>query len=71
MRGGKGGVGLQASARGVRGLDGSGDHLRLPATFDVRQADYAIDYIKQHAKDDKPWFCRQFAFSRVYESVNH
>jgi hypothetical protein len=41
------------------------------ATFDVRQADYAIAYIKQHAKDDKPWFCRQFAFSRVYESVNH
>jgi arylsulfatase len=26
------------------------------ATFDVRQADYAIDYIKKHAKDDKPFF---------------
>ena len=25
-------------------------------TFDVRQADYAIDYIKKHAKDDKPFF---------------
>ncbi len=26
------------------------------ATFDVRQTDYAIDYIKKHAKDDKPFF---------------
>jgi len=26
------------------------------ATFDVRQADNAIGYIKQHAKDDKPFF---------------
>src|SRR5215469_8522080 len=26
------------------------------ATFDVRQADFAIDYIKKHAKDDKPFF---------------
>ncbi len=26
------------------------------ATFDVRQADNAIDYIKKHAKDDKPFF---------------
>ena len=26
------------------------------ATFDVRQADSAIDYIKTHAKDDKPFF---------------
>jgi arylsulfatase len=26
------------------------------ATFDVRQADFAIDYIKQHAKGDKPFF---------------
>jgi len=26
------------------------------ATFDVRQADYAIEYIKQHAKSDKPFF---------------
>jgi arylsulfatase len=26
------------------------------ANFDVRQADYAIDYIKKHAKDDKPFF---------------
>ena len=24
--------------------------------FDVRQADSAVDYIKQHAKDDKPFF---------------
>ena len=26
------------------------------ATFDVRQADFAIDYIKKHAKDAKPFF---------------
>jgi arylsulfatase len=26
------------------------------ATFDVRQADNAIDYIKKHAKDEKPFF---------------
>jgi arylsulfatase A-like enzyme len=26
------------------------------ANFDVRQADYAIDYINKHAKDDKPFF---------------
>jgi len=26
------------------------------ATFDIRQADNAIDYIKKHAKDDKPFF---------------
>jgi arylsulfatase len=26
------------------------------ATFDMRQADNAIDYIKQHAKDNKPFF---------------
>jgi arylsulfatase len=26
------------------------------ATFDVRQADFAIDYIKQHAKSGKPFF---------------
>ena len=26
------------------------------ATFDVRQADSAVAYIKQHAKDDKPFF---------------
>lgn len=26
------------------------------ATFDVRQADSAVDYIKAHAKDDKPFF---------------
>ena len=25
-------------------------------TFDVRQAEYAIEYIKKHAKDDKPFF---------------
>jgi hypothetical protein len=26
------------------------------ATFDVRQADFAIDYIKKHAKDNQPFF---------------
>ncbi|HUK81719.1 MAG TPA: arylsulfatase [Verrucomicrobiae bacterium] len=26
------------------------------ANFDVRQADYAIEYIKKHANDDKPFF---------------
>ena len=26
------------------------------STFDVRQSDNAIDYIKKHAKDDKPFF---------------
>lgn len=26
------------------------------ATFDIRQTDSAIDYIKKHAKDDKPFF---------------
>jgi arylsulfatase len=26
------------------------------ATFDVRQTDFAIEYIKKHARDDKPFF---------------
>jgi hypothetical protein len=26
------------------------------ANFDVRQADFAIDYVKKHARDDKPFF---------------
>ena len=26
------------------------------ATMDERQADYAVDYIKQHANGDKPFF---------------
>ena len=26
------------------------------ATIDIRQADSAVDYIKQHAKDAKPFF---------------
>jgi len=25
------------------------------ATFDVRQTDFAIEYIKKHGKDDKPF----------------
>ena len=29
--------------------------IRLP-TFDIRQTDSAVDYIKEHAKDDKPFF---------------
>ena len=32
------------------------DHLRQFATFDERQADNAVDYIKQHANGDKPFF---------------
>jgi arylsulfatase len=26
------------------------------ATFDIRQTDSAVNYIKKHAKDDKPFF---------------
>jgi hypothetical protein len=26
------------------------------ANFDVRQADFAIEYIKKHSKDSKPFF---------------
>ena len=35
------------------------------ATFDVRQADFAIDYIKKHAKDDKPFFWKNSAMVGV------
>jgi len=39
------------------------------ATFDVRQADYAIEYIKKHAKDDKPFFM-DVNFMKMHNPTN-
>ena len=39
------------------------------ATFDVRQADYAIDYIKKHAKDSKPFFM-DVNFMKMHNPTN-
>jgi arylsulfatase len=39
------------------------------ATFDVRQADYAIEYIKKHAKDDKPLFM-DVNFMKMHNPTN-
>jgi arylsulfatase A-like enzyme len=39
------------------------------ATFDVRQADYAIDYIKKHAKDTKPFFM-DVNFMKMHNPTN-
>ena len=38
-------------------------------TFDVRQADYAIEYIKKHAKDDKPFFM-DVNFMKMHNPTN-
>ena len=39
------------------------------ATFDVRQADSAVAYIKQHAKDDKPFFM-DVNFMKMHNPTN-
>src|SRR6516225_2927793 len=39
------------------------------ATFVVRQADYAIEYIKKHAKDDKPFFM-DVNFMKMHNPTN-
>jgi arylsulfatase A-like enzyme len=39
------------------------------ATFDVRQADSAIDYIKKHAKDSKPFFL-DVNFMKMHNPTN-
>jgi arylsulfatase len=39
------------------------------ADFDVRQADYAIDYIKKHAKDAKPFFM-DVNFMKMHNPTN-
>jgi len=39
------------------------------ATFDVRQADFAIEYIKKHAKDDKPFFM-DVNFMKMHNPTN-
>ena len=39
------------------------------ADFDVRQADYAIDYIKKHAKDTKPFFM-DVNFMKMHNPTN-
>jgi arylsulfatase A-like enzyme len=39
------------------------------ADFDVRQADYAIDYIKRHAKDAKPFFM-DVNFMKMHNPTN-
>ena len=46
-------------------------HHRLDylATFDVRQADSAIDYIKSHAKNDKPFFMN-VNFMKMHNPTN-
>ena len=38
-------------------------------TFDVRQADYAVEYIKKHAKDDKPFFM-DVNFMKMHNPTN-
>ena len=40
----------------VKGNNGAAITLENLADFDVRQTDSAVAYIKQHAKDDKPFF---------------
>jgi len=39
------------------------------AEFDVRQTDYAIDYIKKHAKDSKPFFMN-VNFMKMHNPTN-
>ena len=39
------------------------------ATFDVRQADYAIEYIKKYAKDTKPFFM-DVNFMKMHNPTN-
>ncbi|MFS8112003.1 arylsulfatase [Rhizobium jaguaris] len=39
------------------------------ATFDTRQTDSAIDYIKEHAKDDKPFFM-DVNFMKMHNPTN-
>ena len=39
------------------------------ADFDVRQTDYAIEYIKKHAKDDKPFFM-DVNFMKMHNPTN-
>jgi len=39
------------------------------ANFDVRQAAYAIDYIKKHAKDSKPFFM-DVNFMKMHNPTN-
>ena len=39
------------------------------ADFDVRQADYAVEYIKKHAKDDKPFFM-DVNFMKMHNPTN-
>jgi arylsulfatase A-like enzyme len=39
------------------------------ATFDTRQSDSAIDYIKKHAKDDKPFFM-DVNFMKMHNPTN-
>src|SRR3990167_2897102 len=39
------------------------------ATFDIRQTDSAISYIKQHAKDDKPFFM-DINFIKMHNPTN-
>ncbi len=39
------------------------------ANFDVRQADSAVEYIKQHAKDDKPFFM-DVNFMKMHNPTN-
>ena len=36
---------------------------------DVRQADYAVEYIKKHAKDDKPFFM-DVNFMKMHNPTN-
>ena len=39
------------------------------ADFDVRQADYAVEYIKKHAKDEKPFFM-DVNFMKMHNPTN-
>ena len=46
------------------------DHLRLSCRRStMRQADYAVDYIKKHAKDDKPFFM-DVNFMKMHNPTN-
>lgn len=39
------------------------------ANFDIRQTDYAVDYIKKHAKDEKPFFM-DVNFMKMHNPTN-
>ena len=49
-------MGRHGGQAGGQGRQRRRDHAGEPADFDVRQTDSAVEYIKKHAKDGKPFF---------------